>query len=303
MCSRPGEADMAAKAAAEVDAGSSARRFHDLRALASGSLLGPRLSLRLRAGVLWGVAGLAVLAVALLPPISDEPAYQTFVDSRALAGIPNFADVVSNLAFVVPGVVGLAYLLPSGRRPATFQEPAERWPYLVFFAGVLISGFGSAYFHLGPDTVRLAVDRTPITVAFMGFVAAMVSDRLSPRLGRAVLWPLVALGLGSVAFWFLGELDGAGDLRPYVLVQYLPMLLVPLLCVLFESRYPDGAAVWGTLLLYGGAKVAEVSDAAIFAMGHVVSGHTLKHLLGGLAAYWLLRVLQRRRLGKAEAVP
>jgi hypothetical protein len=271
-----------------------AGRLASLEALATGALVGGRMGARVKTGVLLSICAVALLGVALLPPISDDPGYQQFADHRSLAGIPNFADVASNLAFLVAGLLGLIFLARRRGGPPAFATAAERWPYMVFFAGVTLCGLGSAFFHLAPDSWRLAVDRAPMTVAFMGFVAAVVADRISPRLGVALLWPLVALGLASVAFWLLGELRGAGDLRPFVLVQYLPMLLVPLVCVLYPSRYTRPADVWGTVALYGLAKLGEVGDAALLGLGHVVSGHTVKHLLAGLAAWWLLRMLERR---------
>ena len=47
--------------------------------------------------------------------------------------------------------------------------------------------------------------------------------------------------------------------------------------------------------IYAVAKVTEVLDAQIYALGQLVSGHTLKHLLAALAVWWLLRMLQLRR--------
>ncbi|MEE8282091.1 MAG: hypothetical protein V3R47_01055, partial [candidate division NC10 bacterium] len=43
------------------------------------------------------------------------------------------------------------------------------------------------------------------------------------------------------------------------------------------------------------AKIFELGDAQIFALGGLVSGHTLKHLASAMAAYWILRMLQMRR--------
>jgi hypothetical protein len=48
--------------------------------------------------------------------------------------------------------------------------------------------------------------------------------------------------------------------------------------------------------IYGVAKVAEVGDAAIFEFtGHLVSGHTLKHLIAAFAAWPLVAALDARR--------
>jgi hypothetical protein len=47
--------------------------------------------------------------------------------------------------------------------------------------------------------------------------------------------------------------------------------------------------------LYALAKVLETFDEPIFAAGHIVSGHTLKHLAAAAAGYYILRMLQKRR--------
>jgi hypothetical protein len=46
---------------------------------------------------------------------------------------------------------------------------------------------------------------------------------------------------------------------------------------------------------YALAKALEALDKPIFAAGHIVSGHTLKHLAAAAAGYCILHMLQRRR--------
>jgi len=43
------------------------------------------------------------------------------------------------------------------------------------------------------------------------------------------------------------------------------------------------------------AKLLELLDGQVYAQGGIVSGHTLKHLVAGLGAYFVLLMLQRRR--------
>jgi hypothetical protein len=47
--------------------------------------------------------------------------------------------------------------------------------------------------------------------------------------------------------------------------------------------------------LYVLAKILEALDRPIFELGHIVSGHTLKHLAAAGAGYWILRMLRKRR--------
>jgi hypothetical protein len=176
-----------------------------------------------------------------------------------------------------------------------FPDPRERWPYLVIAFGILLTAFGSAYYHLAPDNARLVWDRLPMTIVFMSLVAAMIAERISVRVGLWLLPPLLLIGIASVWQWHLSELRGAGDLRFYAAVQVYGVL-VPLLVLLLPARYTrtsDLAIVAGWYIL---AKVLETFDKQIFAAtGHIVSGHTLKHLAAAMAAYWILRMVQKRR--------
>jgi hypothetical protein len=254
-----------------------------------------------------GFLGLGIVALGVvfcLPPIPQDPSYHAFADDRTILGVPNFLNVTSNIAFLVVGALGLSSLLrhDAVRQGGPVQERAELWPLLVLFAGVLLTAFGSAYYHLAPDNDRLLWDRLPMTVAFMGFFASMIGERIGVRAGAWLLWPLVWLGGASVLSWYLGERSGAGDLRLYGFVVFFPLVSILLLLGLFPARYTRGGDVLVALGWYTLAKVVElgVMDHAIFHAGRVVSGHTLKHLSAALATFWLfLRTRYRRPLPSA----
>jgi hypothetical protein len=111
-----------------------------------------------------------------------------------------------------------------------------------------------------------------------------------------LLWPLLALGLLSVAYWHFTEEAGHGDLRLYIIVQYLPMALIPLILLFFPSKFSHVRLIWALLGAYGLAKLLELADEPVFSLFHVVSGHTLKHLVAALGAYVFLHALRRRHL-------
>ena len=254
-----------------------------------------------RVGVLLGVTAAAVAAACVVPPIPQDPAYHRFADARVLGGAANGWAVLSNLPFAVVGLWGLRQVLaaPAGTS-APFIQSRERWPYALFFAGVALTGAGSAYYHWAPDNARLVWDRLPMTVGFMALLAAIVAERVSVTTGIVLLPVLLLVGAGSVAYWYAGELDGAGDLRPYALVQFAPAALIPLMLWLFPARYTHGGYLVGVIAIYGAAKLFEALDGPIYSVGHLLSGHTLKHLMAALAAWWLLRGLDARRPAVAE---
>jgi hypothetical protein len=243
---------------------------------------------------LWllGLLGLAMAAAMLLPPIATPAHLTIYADRRELFGVPNFFDVVSNAPFVLAGFWGL-YFVAQGRG-SVFETSAEKWPYLVLFASVALVGLGSAYYHLAPDAARLVWDRLPIAVGFMALLSAVIAERIHLRAGLYVLAPLLLAGAASVLHWRWTVLQGTENVVPYAAVQYGGMAAVVIIALLFRSRYTHGAYVLGAAALYGAAKAAEVLDAPIYALGGIVSGHTLKHLLAALALWWLLRMLQSR---------
>lgn len=252
----------------------------------------------------WRVAllvaiALAILAVALVaPPYAQNESYHQFADGRAFFGIPNFLDVVSNLGFLVAGLGGLWFVLGGRHADGTpaFEQRADRWCWGVVCAAVALTCCGSWYYHLVPDSARLAWDRLPMAIAFGAILAATVAERVSARAGALLLGPLVLLGAFSVGYWRYTVIMGRESLNLYAAVQFGALLLIVLLISLFPSRYTRGGDLWGAFGLYALAKVAEHYDYEILAAsGGFVSGHTLKHLIAAGAMAWLVRMLVLRR--------
>ena len=255
------------------------------------------MSRRIRLGMIVVVFVVAVVGTMSLPPIPQSQDYHNFADRRALLGIPNFLNVISNAAFLLVGALGLVLLSRQRRsKPVgAFLERGEPWPYAVLFLGIALTGIGSGYYHLAPNNARLVWDRLPMTIAFTAILSALIAERISLKAGLFALLPLVAAGIGTVVYWQVTELAGRGDLRPYVIVQFYPMLAIPLIVLLFPPRYTRSADLLGAAALYALAKAFETFDAQIFAVGQVVSGHTLKHLAAALATYLIVRMLRRRQ--------
>jgi hypothetical protein len=248
-----------------------------------------------RAG-LWIFLLLAIVLTiaAMFAPRTSQPlSYHHFADQRGWLGIPNFADVASNIVFLVAGLWGLAFL-GSKSSQKQFLEPRERWPYFLVFIGLVLTAFGSAYYHLAPDNARLVWDRLPMTLVFMPLASALISERVSVKVGLRLLPVLTAAGIGSVIQWYASEQQGAGDLRFYVAVQ-LYAVLVLFAALLLPPRYARGSDLLVVGGLYVLAKICETADRQFFSVGHFVSGHTLKHLLAGAAGLWILRMLQKRQ--------
>jgi len=255
-----------------------------------------RLTFSRGAGI-WLFLGLAVvigIAAILVPRVDLPPAYHHFADQRRWLGIPNFGDVASNVVFLLAGVGGLAFFV---RHPnqQSFEDPRERWPYVFVFLGLILTAFGSAYYHLAPDDSRLVWDRLPMTIVFMPLVSTLIAERANLKLGLYLLPLLIVVGIASVIHWRWTVLLGAGDLRFYGAVQLYAVLAL-FAALLLPARYTRGSDLLVVAGFYALAKVCETADREIYSVGHIVSGHTLKHLAAGLAGLWILRMLQKRQL-------
>ncbi len=259
--------------------------------------LSPR-ALRPGAWLLLAAAVLTLLAL-LLPPIAQPPAYHDFADRRACPGLPgllpNCLDTASNVLFVLAGLIGLRFLSSTAGRRA-FRDAREELPYMVFFLAVILIGIASAYYHLAPDHARLAWDRGAMALAFMAWFAAILGERLDVTLARCLLPLLVAAGLASVAWWLWSETQERGDLRPYLLMQAAPLLLIPLLLWYTAPRYSRAGDILAIIGLYVLALLLDYGDRAVFSASRgAISGHTLKHAVAALAAYGVVRHLRLRR--------
>ncbi|MDG4475179.1 ceramidase domain-containing protein [Thiovibrio frasassiensis] len=242
--------------------------------------------------MLLAIAIAAVITMLFLERIPQDPAYHSFADSREIATLPNFANICSNLLFLFVGLYGLQ------RRPL-LRKPETRPGYTALSLGILCIGLGSVHYHWAPSTPALFWDRLPMSITFMALFSLLLEERVFPTASSKTLWPLLAMGIGSAAYWHWSEAQGLGDLRPYALVQFLPMALIPAILLLFPAKYLHSERLWAGLALYTLAKLCELFDREILAASTMVSGHTLKHLLSGLAALcMLLAVPVRERTRK-----
>jgi hypothetical protein len=249
---------------------------------------------RMRLGLIVAVSLLCVTILCFLPPIPLGPGYHDFTDKRIFLQLPNYLDVLSNIPFLIVGLWGLLWLLRRSSKPSFVMQP-ERIPYFVFFAGVALTGAGSFWYHIAPGNSRLPWDLLPMTLSFMSMLASIIMERISVKAGLRLLLPLLVLGIASVAYWYLTERQGHGDYRFYLFVQFFPPLLIALIIALFPPRYTGTQYLVVAFIFFVLAKLFELFDKPIYLLTRMISGHSLKHITAGVACYWILRMLQRRR--------
>lgn len=254
--------------------------------------------------LLSGISVAVAVALFMFPPIMQDPEYHNLADRRVIAGIPNFGDVVSNAAFLLVGVLGLWQLFQIREDRSRLALKQEALPLAVAFAGTALIFAGSAYYHWSPSNETLLWDRLPMTFAFMGIFSMILVERIDVKAGMVLLIPLLMAGVASVVYWHVTEQSGHGDLRPYALVQFLPLLLAPLILWLFPARYSGGRYIMEMVGWYLFAKVFEFLDGEIWEWtGGWIGGHALKHCVAAWAIYALVRYLKYRRRIPSDGDP
>ncbi len=216
--------------------------------------------------------------------IRQNTLYHAFADTRIFIGIPNCFDVLSNIPFLIIGVVGLQFCLK-----ADLGFARNAWT--VFFIGVCLVSFGSAYYHWNPNNETLVWDRLPMTIGFMGLFVALLGEYVNKRLGTLLLVPAVLIGFASVLYWHFTD-----DLRFYIWVQFFPLLSIPIIMLLFRCNYVHH---WYLLIALGWyilAKLTELYDHGILdGTNGIVSGHSSKHIFAAISCIYILIMLKNRK--------
>jgi hypothetical protein len=224
--------------------------------------------------------------------IRQPQSYHLFADSKAFLGIPNAMNVLTNVLFIIVGLLGLKVV--NLKR----QELLNWKSWLWFFLSISLIGPGSAYYHWSPNDFTLIWDRLPMSMGFMAMYVALVSEHINLKLEKFLSVSLI-LGIGSVIIWAI-----TGDLRFYFIVQFSSFVTVPLILVLFHSRFTLKRYYVFALAFYALAKWTEVKDGEIYeATNELISGHSLKHILAAAGLFVLCRMVKNRELIASKTSP
>ena len=241
--------------------------------------------------LLAAVLGLGALAV--LGPAITQPAHQhVFADQRMWAGIPFAMDVLSNLSFALWGLAGGLSLFGLLKRATldtehAAQQAAEHPLAGLFFTGLVLTTAASSWYHLGPSDAGLGVDRLGMVVAFAGLIGLAVAGRISHKAGAWMAVVVLLLGPMSVWFWLV-----SGNVLPWLVIQFGGMGLMVWMAAL--KPLPATLAVRWSLVVavYVIAKLLEMADHQVYELtSHVISGHSLKHVVASCAAWPVLTAL------------
>ncbi|HUP29182.1 MAG TPA: alkaline phytoceramidase [Usitatibacter sp.] len=230
-----------------------------------------------------GMAGIALLGYGRIPQAAN---YHAFADTRALWGVANAGNVLSNAGFLLVGAWAIGFIARR-RQNLRYLVPA----LALFAVALILTSLGSGYYHLAPSNERLLWDRLPLAMACGSLLAAAYIRTHETHLTLTLPMAATVFGIATVLWWSLTEARGVGDLRPYILLQGAPLLVIPLWQWRARSPRRERIDFGLAVLLYVLAKLAELGDRAIFDALGVASGHTLKHLLAAAASFLIVRSL------------
>ncbi|MGN6645631.1 MAG: ceramidase domain-containing protein [Cytophaga sp.] len=225
-----------------------------------------------------------ILVFSLVPAIPQDQHYHAFANEQSIASIPNFYNVVSNAGFILSGIWGLGLLQKRHLSPMSF----------LMLIGMILTGLGSAYYHYEPNNETLLWDRLPMTLVFTSFFAEIYARYFGTRQAMRVWIGALVTGIVSVFYWQYTELHGCGDLRLYALVQFLPVLLIAVICFshgkMNKYMHTPLAIIF---ICYLVAKFFEHHDHTVFAETQWISGHPIKHVLASFATAGIVWMIKR----------
>ena len=227
-----------------------------------------------------------ILLAIFLPSIEQNQNYHNFADQRTLFGVRNAFDTLSNLAFIIVGILGLVNFYNN-----RYIKISNSFSVLLnlFFIAIILTGLGSSYYHLSPNDFTLVFDRLAMSLVFAVVLAMLTNIRISERSGFHTLAELIILAPLTVLIW-----NYNGNLTPYAVLQFGGIILVVLTLILTKASKPSPCFT-SLIILYGVAKLAEFYDEKIFILSqNLISGHTLKHLIAALAVIIFVSPLKVR---------
>ena len=191
--------------------------------------------------------------------------YHNFVDKRTIGGIPNFMNIVSNLAIALP-----AFYLMKKQKKISFLS-----------INILLLAITSALYHVNPNNNTIFLD--------MIFVMSINTVVLSYFVNKQVGNFIFILGILSVFYWKKYD-----DLRFYEFLK----IAIPVYAIFMLYKNPKvNHYIFPVIILTILTRVSEYNDKAIYKLtGGTISGHTLKHIFAALDIYLIIIILEK--LGK-----
>jgi Ceramidase len=234
--------------------------------------------------LLWMTVITTIAIFIFMKPIPQDVTYHHFANDNTFFGIANFWNVLSNIGFVILGLLGVYFI-----RKNNINNPII-W---TLFVGVVLTGLGSAYYHYAPNNATLVWDRLPMTIVFTSFFALIYGWCFCTKMGFKIWLASLVAGIYSVFYWQYTEHEFRGDLRLYAIVQFLPILLIAIIVATnFKKHTFLLKPISMIVLWYVIAKLLEHFDVYLFETTNFLSGHPIKHLAAAVATFYMYKMVR-----------
>jgi hypothetical protein len=234
-----------------------------------------------------------IIVALFYGPISQPQEYHDFADDREILGVPNALDVMSNLAIIYPGVVGLAFIHESRNRSQVSED--EISIQITLFSGMILTFAGSVWFHLDPTDSTMLWDRLGMSVVIGSCISLLIHDMWDRNLAAKIHLPIIIASIVSVLWWPVFD-----DLRVYFIVKHHPFILFPIFLLCGRRIYDKVSGYYWGLSMFLLATIFEFADQQIFEITGIISGHTLKHIAAGIGLWFLMVMIRDRELISVE---
>ena len=217
-------------------------------------------------------------------PVPIGISAHVYADTREWLGIPNASNVLVNLPLFWLAVWGWCATRASGW-PGWMRTPWQ-WFHLLAMATALTSG----RYHAAPNDTLFVISHIGQASAFTMLTLGVLAERVDARFGSIAccMTSVAAITLTGGAMAYAGRFDGAIDMRPLMLLEILPVLLIPAGALSLKGTHTEASIWFVVLALYGSSKLFDVGDSAIFGLtGGRIGGHSLMHLSLSVVVGWM----------------
>ena len=228
---------------------------------------------------------MALTSIALIAwgPVPAGALTHQHADNRSWLGIPNAANVLVNVPIFWCAAWGWC---------ATRTSPwtrSLRLPWQGFHLWVMLASLLAAMYHAAPSDARYIASHVCSAGAALMLSLGLMAERLDRRWGAMTSCVLAAIVVIASGVWseYAQRLGSGVDVRPFLLLQAFPLLLVVAGALRLPPDRPRRSAWAVLLMLYAAARLLDWADATIFAITGWISGHTLMHVSTGLIVAWM----------------
>lgn len=219
-------------------------------------------------------------------------AFDQHADRRPWLGLPNAFNVLASLPLLAVACWGLQVTRNSG-----WPRPLRR-AWTAFHACAAGAAVLGALYHLNPGLVTWLPATTAMCAGFAMLAAGALAERVHERLASPAA--LATVGCAVLLAALTVGINGARDVRPFLLIEALPVLLLPAGALSLPGAHTRSGDWIVMLAGYAAAKLADLSDARLYAATGWISGHALMHLLLTAVTAWLAYCAARAPAGVGE---